>query len=82
MDELGFLENDAEAFQSGVLRALAGDTPVLAAVKPKNTPFLRAVREHENAELVFIDERNRDALFLQLLPRILRWNEELESARV
>jgi len=55
---------------------------VLAAVKPKNTPFLRAVREHENAELVFIDERNRDTLFLQLLPRILRWNEELESARV
>ena len=82
MDELGFLENDAEAFQSGVLRALAGDTPVLAAVKPKNTPFLRAVREHGTAELVFIDERNRDALFLQLLPRILRWNEELESARV
>lgn len=55
MDELGFLENDAKVFQSAVLCALDGDTPVLAAVKPKDTPFLRAVRGHENAELVFID---------------------------
>ena len=30
MDELGFLENDAKAFQSAVLRALDGDTSVLA----------------------------------------------------
>ena len=75
MDELGFLENDAKVFQSAVLCALDGDTPVLAAVKPKDTPFLRAVRGHENAELVFIDEQNRDALLEKLLPHILRWNE-------
>lgn len=62
-------------FQSAVLCALDGDTPVLAAVKPKDTPFLRAVRGHENAELVFIDEQNRDALLEKLLPHILRWNE-------
>lgn len=75
MDELGFLENDARVFQSAVLCALDGDTPVLAAVKPKDTPFLRAVRGHENAELVFIDEQDRDALLEKLLPHILRWNE-------
>ena len=75
MDELGFLENDAMAFQSAGLCALDGETPVLAAVKPKDTPFLRAVRGHENAELVFIDEQNRDALLEKLLPHILRWNE-------
>ena len=75
MDELGFLENDARVFQSAVLCALDGDTPVLAAVKPKDTPFLRAVRGHENAELVFIDEQNRDALLEKLLPHILQWNE-------
>lgn len=76
MDELGFLENDAKAFQDAVLRALDGDTPVLAAVKPKDTPFLRAVRGHRNAALIFIDEANRNALFAQLLPHVLRWNEE------
>ena len=60
---------------AAVLCALDGETPVLAAVKPKDTPFLRAVRGHENAELVFIDEQNRDALLEKLLPHILRWNE-------
>ena len=60
---------------AAVIRALDGDMPVLAAVKPKDTPFLRAVRGHENAELVFIDEQNRDALLEKLLPHILRWNE-------
>ena len=49
--------------------------PVADENKPKDTPFLRAVRGHENAELVFIDEQNRDALLEKLLPHILRWNE-------
>lgn len=44
MDELGFLENDAHRFQAAVLAALDGSTPVLAAVKPKDTDFLRRVR--------------------------------------
>lgn len=76
MDELGFLENDAAAFQAAVLRALDGETPVLAAVKPKDTPFLRAVRAHKNAEVFFVDSENREALYEALLPRILALNEE------
>lgn len=80
MDELGFLENDAAVFQSAVLRALDGETPVLAAVKPKDTPFLRAVREHKNAEVFFIDAQNREELYKTLLPRILALNEESVNA--
>lgn len=75
MDELGFLENDARAFQAAVLRALDGDTPVLAAVKPRDTNFLRRVRSHPKAELVLLDEQNRDALYDRLLPWLLRTNE-------
>ena len=74
MDELGFLESGAHVFQRAVLDALDGEQPVLAAVKPKDTDFLRAVRGHENAELVFIDETNRDALYDALAGRILTWN--------
>ena len=74
MDELGFLEGDAHIFQRAVLDALDGEAPVLAAVKPKDTGFLRAVRGHKNAELVFIDEANRDALYKTLTGRILTWN--------
>lgn len=75
MDELGFLENEAHVFRRAVLDALDGETPVLAAVKPKDTDFLRAVRGHGNAALVFIGRENRDALYEELAPRILAWND-------
>lgn len=74
MDELGFLENDAEEFKVAVLCALAGDTPVIAAVKAKCTPFLDAVRASEKASVVHIDADNRDALFDELLPIVRAWS--------
>ena len=78
MDELGFLENDALAFQEAVLRGLDGDAPVLAAIKPKDTEFLCRVREHPKAEVFWIDEQNRDALYASLLPRITAWNAKIK----
>lgn len=74
MDELGFLENDAADFRAAVLRALDGETPVLAAVKSRDTAFLQTVKSHPNAELAQITPENRDALYAQLLPQILEWN--------
>ncbi|MBR6951095.1 MAG: AAA family ATPase [Oscillospiraceae bacterium] len=67
LDELGFLESDAAEFCRTVLDMLDGDVPVLAAVKPKDTPFLTAVRNHPKAQVFHIDETNRDALPAQVL---------------
>ena len=67
LDELGFLESDAAAFCGTVLDLLDGDIPVLAAVKPKDTPFLAAVRHHPKAEIFTVNESNRDALAGQVL---------------
>lgn len=78
MDELGFLENRAEAFRAAVLKALDGDVPVLAAVKTRDTPFLRQVRDHHNARLAVVTPENRDRLFQQLLPQVLQWDRELQ----
>lgn len=74
MDELGFLENDAAAFRRAVLAALDGSVPVLAAVKSRDTAFLREVKCHPGAELVFVNVQNRDDLYRRLLPRIQAWN--------
>jgi nucleoside-triphosphatase len=71
MDELGFYENAAIRFQREVLRALDGDTPVLAVVKQRQTPFLDEVRAHKNARLFTVTAENRDALYEELLPRVL-----------
>lgn len=67
LDELGFMESQAEAFCAAVLELLDGDVPVLAAVKNKDTPFLEAVRNHPKAKCFYITEENRDALLPQVL---------------
>ena len=76
LDELGFLENDAHRFQAAVLAALDGSTPVLAAVKPKDTDFLRRVRQHPHGEVFSIKPESREALYQHLRSRILQWNKE------
>lgn len=74
MDELGFMESEAQVFRAAVLRALEGEVPVLAAVKDRmDVPFLRQVCAHPQAEVVDIDAQNRDALFETLLPIVKSW---------
>ena len=67
LDELGFMESASEEFCSAVLALLDGDTPVIAAVKDKSTPFLDAVKRHPNGTLFHITEENRDGLFDEVL---------------
>ena len=71
MDELGFLEAKADKFTAAVLAVLAGDVPVLAAVKSRtDIPFLNAVRAAPRAEVFYITPENRDELYERLLPVI------------
>lgn len=76
MDELGFMEAEAQAFQKAVFDALAGTVPVLAAIKDReDVPFLQAVRAHPNALLYTVTPKTRDMLFETLLPQVLAWRE-------
>ena len=67
MDEIGFMESSSEVFCREILRCLDEDRPVLAAVKEKDTPFLRAVRSHPNCQCFYITEENRNALPTEVL---------------
>lgn len=66
MDELGPMEEDAPRFSSAVLACLDGDTPVLAAVRDKDTPFLQRVRRHPKARC-FVMGGDDEALFAEAL---------------
>ena len=75
MDELGFMESDAKNFCRAVLNLFDGDTPILAVCKDKpGIPLLDAVRSHPNTKLYTVTEQNREELFEELLPILLRWN--------
>lgn len=72
LDELGFMEAQAEQFCAAVFALLDGDVPVIAAVKNKNIPFLEAVRSHPKAKCFYITAENRDELY----PRVLEFMRE------
>ena len=67
LDELGVMESSSPAFREAVLTLLDGGTPIIAAVKHKDTPFLNAVRSHPNCRCFQITEENRDVLFGEVL---------------
>ena len=72
MDELGFLERDASRFQAAVLEALRGPQPVLAAVKNRDDPFLRAVRSVPGVRVLYITRDNREGLYRALARELNR----------
>mgnify|MGYP002517745398 CR=1 FL=1 len=76
LDEIGFLEANAENFCQAVLHLLEGKNPVIAAVKNREHPFLEAVRSHPNARCFFITPENRDTLFEEVLEFMKQQMEE------
>ncbi len=68
LDEIGFMETVSEPFCRAILSLLDGDHPVLAAVKDKDIPFLRAIRSHPKATCFHLTQDNRNSL----LPLILQ----------
>lgn len=67
MDEIGFLESQSPLFCDLIVSLLDGSRPVIAAVRDKDRPFLRAVRSHPNARCFMLTPGNREALFWEVL---------------
>ena len=65
MDELGFMERDAQIFQRAVLDCFDGNTPVLGVVKPAYTPFLEKIHAHKNVHIIQVTKENRDEALKQ-----------------
>ena len=74
MDELGFLETEAERFTRTVLDAFRGPIPILAAVKNRpDVPFLRELLTGADASRHLVTPESRDRLFTELLPAVKSW---------
>lgn len=70
MDELGFMEQDADVFCSKVLDLFDGDIPILATAKSgHDIPLLNKLFDHPNAEVYDITPENRDELYEKLKDR-------------
>ena len=62
MDEIGFMENDAQDFIKAVFKILDGNYRVIAAVRDKNTPLLDAIRNHAKSYCVQAADARSDAV--------------------
>jgi len=72
MDELGFMESDARAFQNAVISVLGGSIPILGVLRLDSTPFLESVKAHGNVNVTTVDTANRDKLPMQIAEHFLR----------
>jgi len=74
MDELGFFESKAIAFQKSIMRHISGDVPVLGVIRPMQTEFLDEIRSHPAVRVLEITEENRNAIPEWMLEHGLVYN--------
>ncbi len=64
MDELGFMEEDAEEFCNRVLELFDGDIQIIATAKSgHDIAFLNKILNHPNADVYYITPENRNELY-------------------
>ena len=70
MDELGFMERNAPAFQRRVMEIIDSDVPVLGVIKPleqrERSRFLTDIAGHPAVELLTVSREDRDGLQARL----------------
>jgi nucleoside-triphosphatase len=70
IDEIGKMECASARFRRAVEKALDAPVNVLATLGISNLPFLQAVRQRPDVELLTLTERNRDSLVAELCTRL------------
>jgi len=70
MDELGFLESNAEIFKRAVMRHIGGAVPILGVIRSRRTAFLDLIRAHPGVKVCEVTAENREAVLNWLLENI------------
>ena len=62
MDELGFLESDANLFKQTVMEKVMGETMIFGVLRLGNVPWHETIKLAESVTIYDINELNRDAM--------------------
>ncbi len=64
IDEIGFLEADAKAFQARVFELLDSNIPVLLSIKQRqDVDFINRLKAYPDKDFIEFDENNRDEIY-------------------
>lgn len=67
LDELGFIEENAELFKDTIFKILNSDKPVLGVLKECNGNFIRKIKMREDLQVIRINENNRNSMEAEIL---------------
>ena len=74
LDELGFIEENAELFKDTIFKILNSDKPVLGVLKECNGNFIQKIKMREDVQVIRINENNRNFIEAEIL-QILQNND-------
>ena len=63
VDELGFMETESPDFCRAVSELFDGKTPILAAVREVDIPFLEEIRSHPSCKCFYLTSENREEIY-------------------
>lgn len=78
LDEIGFLEENAEKFKSSVRNILNSNKVVLGVLKEFDSPFLNEIRSRKDITLLNVTLKNRDYITNHILNILSSWNIPME----
>lgn len=68
MDEVGFLEMNAERFKAKIFEVLQSENPVLLMLKERmDIDYLKEIRDYPGVEFIHMTEENREEVFERVL---------------
>ena len=81
MDEIGYMETDAEHFCRKVIETFDGDIPVIAAIKvsEKEYRYLQLIKDHPKIYLLRLNEDNREEVYEEACRIMETWEDRGES---
>ena len=79
MDEIGYMEDNAEEFCRSVRAAFDADIPVLASIKDTEhkSRHIQTILNHPKAKVFMLDQDNRDEIYRKVAKIVKEWEREI-----
>ncbi|WP_454053023.1 nucleoside-triphosphatase [Clostridium sp. Marseille-Q7071] len=81
LDEVGFLEENAENFKSSIIKVLDSNKIVLGVLKEFDSPFLNELRNRKDISIVKVTLDNRNYIASHILDILKNWNVSIKNSR-
>lgn len=83
MDEIGYMEDEAEDFCAAVREAFDGDIPVLASIKRTEhaSRHIDTILHHPRANVFMLTESNREEVYAKVSEIVKEWERNCDRDR-